>query len=218
MLTMLLYVLIVGLVAALLFLVASAVFGRGEELGPLPEGTTATVLPTKGISGADVRALRFQQVLRGYKAGEVDWALTRLAARIDELEVQLAQAHAGYRPLAFDTADRPRPATTTGAWPLVSDRPANGSGSLRVPDPAPPAAGGSEPLPTEIADPDHPARAPRQDRVTGPVVSPASTPEESPVAGLSPVPEAEPAHRTAGGPPPETDPAAYPGSAPWEHR
>ncbi|WP_372440680.1 DivIVA domain-containing protein [Nocardia acididurans] len=95
MLTLLLYVLIVGLVAALLFLVASAVFGRGEELGPLPEGTTVTVLPAHGISGSDVRALRFQQVVRGYKAGEVDWALTRLAARIDELETQLAQARAG---------------------------------------------------------------------------------------------------------------------------
>ncbi|WP_019929285.1 DivIVA domain-containing protein [Nocardia sp. BMG111209] len=92
MLTLLLYVLIVGLVAALLFLVASVLFGRGEELGPLPEGTTATVLPAASISGADVRALRFQQVLRGYKAGEVDWALARLAARIDELEMQLAHA------------------------------------------------------------------------------------------------------------------------------
>ncbi|WP_372465760.1 DivIVA domain-containing protein [Nocardia spumae] len=91
MLTLLLYVLIVGLVAALLFLVASAVFGRGEELGPLPEGTTVTVLPAAGIRGSDVRALRFQQVFRGYKAGEVDWALSRLAARIDELETQLAQ-------------------------------------------------------------------------------------------------------------------------------
>ncbi|GAB2642766.1 DivIVA domain-containing protein [Nocardia goodfellowii] len=97
MLTLLLYVLIVGLVAAVLFLLASAVFGRGEELGPLPEGTTATVLPAEGISGADVRALRFQQVLRGYKAGEVDWALARLAARIDELQVELARAR-GYAP------------------------------------------------------------------------------------------------------------------------
>ena len=57
MLTLLLYVLIVGLVAAMLFLVASAVFGRSEELGPLPEGTTATVLPADGVTGADVRAL-----------------------------------------------------------------------------------------------------------------------------------------------------------------
>ncbi|MFE7719030.1 DivIVA domain-containing protein [Nocardia rhizosphaerihabitans] len=91
MLTLLLYVLIVGLVAAMLFLVASAVFGRSEELGPLPEGTTATVLPAHGVTGADVRALRFQQVVRGYKAGEVDWALGRLAERIDELELELAQ-------------------------------------------------------------------------------------------------------------------------------
>ncbi|APE36675.1 cell division protein DivIVA [Nocardia mangyaensis] len=92
MLTLLLYVLIVGLVAAVLFLVASAVFGRSEELGPLPEGTTATVLPAHGVTGADVRALRFQQVVRGYKAEEVDWALGRLAERIDELELELAQA------------------------------------------------------------------------------------------------------------------------------
>ncbi|KAF0846161.1 DivIVA domain-containing protein [Nocardia caishijiensis] len=91
MLTLLLYVLIVGLVAAMLFLLASAVFGRSEELGPLPQGTTATVLPAEGLTGADVRALRFQQVVRGYKAGEVDWALQRLAERIDELEFELAQ-------------------------------------------------------------------------------------------------------------------------------
>ncbi|MFE3759210.1 DivIVA domain-containing protein [Nocardia tengchongensis] len=109
MLTMLLYVLIVGLVAALLFLVASAIFGRSEELGPLPEGTTVTVLPVAGISGTDVRALRFQQVFRGYKAGEVDWALTRLAARIDELEGQLARATNG------EAAPNEEPATPPAA-------------------------------------------------------------------------------------------------------
>lgn len=109
MLTLLLYVLIVGLVAALLFLVASAVFGRGEELGPLPEGTTATVLPVAAISGGDVRALRFQQVFRGYKAGEVDWALTRLAARIDELETQLAEARGDRSPAHPRTGSYPAP-------------------------------------------------------------------------------------------------------------
>ncbi len=92
MLTLLLYVLIVGLVATVLFLLAGALFGRSEELGPLPEGTTATILPVENISGADVRALRFQQVVRGYKAGEVDWALARLAAPFDELQAQLAEA------------------------------------------------------------------------------------------------------------------------------
>ncbi|WP_425303575.1 DivIVA domain-containing protein [Nocardia wallacei] len=119
MLTLLLYVLIVGLVAALLFLVASAVFGRGEELGPLPEGTTATVLPATGIRGGDVRSLRFQQVFRGYKTGEVDWALTRLAARIDELETQLVQAR-GEQSGNGSTGAFPAP---TGPWTRTREWP-----------------------------------------------------------------------------------------------
>lgn len=89
--TLLMYILIVGLVAVMLFLLASVVFGRSEELGPLPEDTTATVLPAQGVTGADVRALRFQQVLRGYKAAEVDWALDQLAGRIDELEAEVTR-------------------------------------------------------------------------------------------------------------------------------
>lgn len=91
MLTMLLYVLIIGLVGAVLFLIASAVFGRSEELAPLPPGTTVTVLPATDVTGEDVRALRFQQTLRGYKAGEVDWALERLGAEIDSLREQVRQ-------------------------------------------------------------------------------------------------------------------------------
>lgn len=116
MLTMLLYVLIVGLVAALLFLVASAVFGRAEELGPLPEGTTETVLPAEGISGADVRDLRFQQVFRGYKAGEVDWALARLAARIDELEGQLARSRGESPNASGGPVERPGSGSVPGPW------------------------------------------------------------------------------------------------------
>lgn len=86
---MLLYVLVVALVGAALFVIAGAVFGRSEELGALPDGTTATMLPVAGVTGADVQALRFQQVVRGYKASEVDWALNRLGAEIDALREQL---------------------------------------------------------------------------------------------------------------------------------
>lgn len=95
MLTLLIYVVVVAVVAAALFFVASAVFGRGEELGPLPEGTTATVLPAEGVTGTDVRSLKFQQALRGYKPGEVDWALERLGGEIDLLRSRLAAAEAG---------------------------------------------------------------------------------------------------------------------------
>jgi DivIVA domain-containing protein len=91
-LTILLYLLIIAVVAALLFFAASAVFGRGEDLPPLPGGTTVTVLPLHEVTGADVRTLRFQQVVRGYKASEVDWALQRLGAEIDALRGRLQEA------------------------------------------------------------------------------------------------------------------------------
>lgn len=89
MLTILLYVLIIALVGAVLFLIASAVFGRSEELAPLLPGTTVTVLPAADVTGEDVRALRFQQTLRGYNSSEVDWALERLGNEIDALREQI---------------------------------------------------------------------------------------------------------------------------------
>ncbi|WP_305094392.1 DivIVA domain-containing protein [Prescottella sp. R16] len=91
MLTLLLYLLIMAAVGALLFFVVSAVFGRSEDLPPLPSGTTATALPADGVTGTDVQALRFQQTLRGYKTSEVDWALERLGREIDSLRAQLAE-------------------------------------------------------------------------------------------------------------------------------
>lgn len=91
MITALLYVLFVAGVAGLLFALAALVFGRAEPLPPLPPGTTPTTLPKEGIAGDDVRALKFQQTLRGYKPAEVDWALDQLAAEIDSLRAQLSQ-------------------------------------------------------------------------------------------------------------------------------
>ena len=97
MLTALLYLVVMVAVAAVVFLFASLVFGRGEELAPLAPGATPTRLPDSGISGEDVRELRFQQAVRGYKMSEVDWALRRLAAELDELRQRLAE---------LDEADR----------------------------------------------------------------------------------------------------------------
>lgn len=94
MFTVLLYLLVMALVGGLLFLAATMVFGRGEEMAPLPPATTATALPAFDVTGADVQDLRFQQVLRGYKTSEVDWALDLLGAEIDSLRAQLADARA----------------------------------------------------------------------------------------------------------------------------
>jgi DivIVA domain-containing protein len=85
----LLYLVVLVLVAIVLFGAASLLFGRGEQLPPLPRGTTATVLPAYGVTGADVDAVKFTQVLRGYKTSEVDWVLDRLARELEALRGQL---------------------------------------------------------------------------------------------------------------------------------
>lgn len=87
---MLLYLVVLILIALLLFGVAGLLFGRGEQLPPLPRATTAIMLPASGVTGADVDAVRFTQVLRGYKASEVDWVLDRLGHELDRLRSQLA--------------------------------------------------------------------------------------------------------------------------------
>jgi DivIVA domain-containing protein len=90
----LLYLLVLVLVGAVLFAVASALFGRGEPLPPLPRATTATVLPASGVTGADVDAVKFTQTLRGYKTSEVDWVLDRLGQEIESLREQLSALRA----------------------------------------------------------------------------------------------------------------------------
>ena len=78
MLTALVYLVVAAVVGGLFFVLASLVFGRGEELAPLEPRTTLTTLPADEVTGEDVRSLRFAQVVRGYRASEVDWALERI--------------------------------------------------------------------------------------------------------------------------------------------
>jgi DivIVA domain-containing protein len=103
-LTVLTYLLVMVAVAAVVYLFASLVFGRGEELAPLAPGATPTMLPAAGVTGDDVRALRFQQVVRGYRMSEVDWVLRRLAGELDELRARLAdlEARSGARANRLD--------------------------------------------------------------------------------------------------------------------
>ncbi|MGV0745469.1 DivIVA domain-containing protein [Mycolicibacterium sp. XJ870] len=92
----LLYLVVLVLIATVLFGLGSVIFGRGERLPPLPRGTTATVLPASGVTGADVDEVRFNQVLRGYKTSEVDWVLDRLGTELDSLRGELAAIRAAY--------------------------------------------------------------------------------------------------------------------------
>jgi DivIVA domain-containing protein len=92
--TVLVYLIVAAVVAAVVFLIASLVFGRGEELAALPPDATPTWLPEGHIAGDDVRALRFSQVLRGYRMSEVDWALQQAAAELDALRARVAELEA----------------------------------------------------------------------------------------------------------------------------
>ncbi|AKS32999.1 DivIVA domain-containing protein [Mycolicibacterium goodii] len=92
----LLYLVVLVLVATVLFGLGSVIFGRGETLPPLPRGTTATVLPASGVTGADVESVKFTQSLRGYRTSEVDWVLERLGYELDSLRGELAALRAAY--------------------------------------------------------------------------------------------------------------------------
>ncbi|WP_434450611.1 DivIVA domain-containing protein [Lentzea sp. E54] len=87
----LLYLIVMVAVAAVVFLLAALVFGRGEELAPLPPGASPTRLPADDITPDDVRELKFQQVFRGYKMSEVDWALQRLATEVEALRARVEE-------------------------------------------------------------------------------------------------------------------------------
>ena len=87
----LIYLIVMVAVAAVVFLLAALVFGRGEELAPLPPGASPTRLPSDDITAEDVRELKFQQVFRGYKMSEVDWALQRLATEVETLRARVAE-------------------------------------------------------------------------------------------------------------------------------
>lgn len=91
---MLIYLIVAAVVAAVVFLSASLVFGRGEELAALPPDATPTGLPEGPIAGDDVRAVRFSLVLRGYRMSEVDWTLRRAAAELDALRARVAELEA----------------------------------------------------------------------------------------------------------------------------
>lgn len=95
--TALIYLVVMVLVAAVVYLLVSAVFGRGEELAPLPPGASPTRLPADEATGDDIRAVRFQQVLRGYKMSEVDWVLARMGTEVDRLRARIAELESGAR-------------------------------------------------------------------------------------------------------------------------
>lgn len=89
--TVLQYLVIAAVIGAAVFAIAVFVFGRGEQMASLPPRTSPTELPDDGITGQDVRSVRFAMALRGYRMSDVDWALERMATELDGLRAQLAE-------------------------------------------------------------------------------------------------------------------------------
>ena len=89
--TVLQYLVIAAVIGGVAFAIAIFMFGRGEQMAALPPRTSPTELPDKGMTGQDVRSVRFAMAWRGYRMSDVDWALDRMANELDALRTQLAE-------------------------------------------------------------------------------------------------------------------------------
>ena len=99
MLDLLLFLLGVVVVAALLFLGASLLLGRGETQPPADLDRSPVELPdARPVTGDDVRALRMTVTLRGYRMSEVDWLLDQFARTLDERDAEIAALTARLHP------------------------------------------------------------------------------------------------------------------------
>ena len=65
--------------------IAVVAAGRGDTLGTAYDDRADVRIPAdRPLTGKDLRALRFNTALRGYRASEVDALLERLASQLDE--------------------------------------------------------------------------------------------------------------------------------------
>ena len=110
MLGFLLFLLGVLVVAALLFLGASVLMGRGETRPPAELDRSPVALPVdRPVTGDVVRALRISVAVRGYRMTEVDWLLEQFADALEERDAEIASLRARLReegrPASVGTAE-----------------------------------------------------------------------------------------------------------------
>ncbi|MDQ2847669.1 MAG: DivIVA domain-containing protein [Actinomycetota bacterium] len=91
MITVLEYLVIAAAVGLAVFFIAVFVFGRGEQMAALPARTSPAELPDAAIVGNDVRTVRFAVGVRGYRMGDVDWTLDRVAEELDRLRGEVSR-------------------------------------------------------------------------------------------------------------------------------
>ena len=65
--------------------VAVVAAGRGASMGPAYDDRADVSLPgDRPVTADDLRAVRFNTTVRGYRASEVDALIERLAAQLDD--------------------------------------------------------------------------------------------------------------------------------------
>ncbi len=110
-------------VAALLFLGASLLMGRGETQPPADLDRSPVALPDdRTVTADDVRALQLSVAVRGYRMTEVDWLIDQFGLILDERDAEIArlrqQLPAGPATAAHPPAGS---APKTSAAPAPSD-------------------------------------------------------------------------------------------------
>src|ERR671926_686162 len=99
MLAFLAFVVGVLVVAALLFLGASLLLGRGETQPPAELDRSPVELPDdRPVTADDVRRLRISVALRGYRMTEVDWLLDQFALALEGRDEEIARLRAAAEP------------------------------------------------------------------------------------------------------------------------
>ena len=98
MLSFLVFVLGVLVVAALLFLGASWLLGRGETQPPADPDRSPVELPDdRPVTAEDLRALQISVAFRGYRMTEVDWLIDQFARTLEERDAEIASLRARAR-------------------------------------------------------------------------------------------------------------------------
>ena len=125
MLSFVAFVVGVLVVGALLFLLASALLGRGETQPPAELDRSPVELPDdRPVLGDDIRALRMSVAFRGYRMTEVDWLLDQFAAVLEERDEEIATLRAQLHPApASAPKDEQGPATDDDAATADDEEP-----------------------------------------------------------------------------------------------
>jgi DivIVA domain-containing protein len=117
-LSFLVFVLGVLVVAALLFVGASVLMGRGETQPPAETDRSPVELPDdRPVTGDDVRDLSISVAARGYRMTEVDWLLEQFADALDERDAEIASLRARLADEPPRTAADGPPEETTSTEP-----------------------------------------------------------------------------------------------------